>query len=525
MAWTSGTTSGYRDALAKKVQFMTSQHVSGVAINSGGSGYSVGDILTIPHAGGLLAATVEVLLETAGMITSVKLRSMGAYSNRVVSATVVANGANYVVGDILEVDLGAAVGTELARLRVATLTGSGVATVTVYEGGGAYTTAPTGTQTTTIVGPAAGVGTGATFTVTMTGLIGTTGAATTGGTGSGATLDLTLTATGWTTLRNRNNFTHNSVTDEKEVVLRGDAGGGDDPIIAFRTYTSTVGVDTYYAYYGMGMTAFNPSLALSAQQDVSATAVANNLPIVPLFNTTMPLWFGANGRHVRGNFQTDGGAVDSYQGWYYGLLQPMGTQVENPFPAVLCGSLADVDAPPDSALEVNTGLSEARRATGFACPMLMFELTTRTWVELANVDVATASNSEVRGIYPGFAGAAASSAGSLLALAGPINFTTEVFRNAGGATLRLIYPTMGSGDALHLPWPMTVESTANAGTQGVLTFVHGQLEGCYWVSGTKADGSIVDPQDTLTDTSGNRYRIFPCAHRRTRYSFYAMKES
>jgi hypothetical protein len=521
MAWHAGTTSGYRDALAKVVQMATSKHVSAAVKNAGGSGYTVGDVLSVPHAGGLLEATVEVLTLSGSAVDTVKLRNMGAYSNRVASATVVVGGANYAVGDILEVDGGTA--TEKARLRVATLSGSAVATVTVYEGGGAYSTAPSGTQTTTLVGPSTGTGTGATFTVTMSTLVGTTNVATTGGTGTGATLDLTLTDTGWTALRNRNNFSHNSVNDEKEVVLRGTSGGGDHPYVGFRTYTRTVGLDTYYYFYSCGMSAFNAGLALSAQQDVSATTVANNLPITPLFNTSMPFWFAINGRRIFTEFRTDGGAVDSYQSGYHGLGRPFGTQTENPFPMLVCGSLADFDQKPDSAAESNTGLSEARQAAGFTTPMYMFEITDRTWRNLANT-LDSATEATTRGVYPGFAGAAVGSLEGAIVAPGPINMTTEVFRVAGGAATRSVKPTVDPGDDPFLLWPLTVLSTADGATQGVLTFVHCELEGLFWVSATKTDGSLIAPQDTFT-VGSDRYRVFPCAHRRERYSFFCVKEA
>lgn len=522
MAWHAGTTSGYRDAVAKMVQMATSQHVSAVAVNAGGTGYTVGDILTVPHTGGgLLAATAEVLTLSGSAVATVKLRNMGAYSNRMATATVSAGGTNYAVGDILEVAGGTS--TEKARVRVATLSGSSVATLTIYEGGGAYSVAPTGTLTTTLVGPSTGTGTGCTITFTMTGLIGVTGAATTGGTGSGATLDLTLTATGWSALRNSNNFSYNGIDDEKEIVLQGTSGGGDHPFVAFRTYTQTVGVDTYYYFQTMGMSAFNAGMALSAQQDISTVTLADSIPITPLFDASMPFWFAISGRRILPIFHTDGGAVDSYQTNYHGLLRPFGTQTENPWPMVVFGSLADFDQKPDSASEANTGISEARQASGFGSPLFMFEITDRTWYAVANT-IDSSVNGTVRGIYPGFEGSQAGSLEGAIAAEGPINMTTEVFRTAGGASTRIIRPTLSTSDDPFLLWPLTVVSTANGASQGVLTYVHGELEGAFWHSGTKEDGSVIAPEDTFT-IGTDRYRVFPCAHRRERYSFFCVKEA
>ena len=48
----------YRDLCSKIVGCATSQHVATVAINNGGTGgtYVVGDIVTLTHAGALLAS-------------------------------------------------------------------------------------------------------------------------------------------------------------------------------------------------------------------------------------------------------------------------------------------------------------------------------------------------------------------------------------------------------------------------------------------------------------------------------------
>lgn len=78
----------------------------------------------------------------------------------VTAGTVVAGGSGYSVGDVLTV-LGGTGAQTPAQLTVATLSGSAVATVTVAFGGYYGLTAPTGT-----VATAGGHGTGATFTLT-----------------------------------------------------------------------------------------------------------------------------------------------------------------------------------------------------------------------------------------------------------------------------------------------------------------------------------------------------------------------
>jgi hypothetical protein len=92
---------------------------------------------------------------TAGGVTaSGSVNSIG-----VVTATVSAGGSGYVVGDVLTVSGGTQ--TTAATLTVATLSGSAVATVTISNAG-VYTASPTNPAATT-----GGTGTGATFTLSF----------------------------------------------------------------------------------------------------------------------------------------------------------------------------------------------------------------------------------------------------------------------------------------------------------------------------------------------------------------------
>jgi hypothetical protein len=105
----------------------------------------------------------------------------------------------------------------------------------------------------------------------MTGMIGTTGLAVTGGGGTGATVDITLAETGWTVDgRNTNDRTENSLTDEKEVVLVGDAAGlTNKPYIGMISATATSGINTRYALVLFGMLAHNSAIAFKDQPGLS----------------------------------------------------------------------------------------------------------------------------------------------------------------------------------------------------------------------------------------------------------------
>ncbi len=74
--------SDYDDALLRLVDVASNDNVSAVAIAGGGTGYVVGDVLTV--SGGTivsgLAATLEVISETAGVIDGIRVMDCGAYS-------------------------------------------------------------------------------------------------------------------------------------------------------------------------------------------------------------------------------------------------------------------------------------------------------------------------------------------------------------------------------------------------------------------------------------------------------------
>ena len=164
MTWqqeTVASTDTYKETLSAWEALATSKHVSAIVIAAGGTGHAVNDVITITHAsaavlGGVtLSLTILVTAVSAGVITAARILNGGAFAERVSSAVVGAvPGTGYAVGDILEVQDGVGASTSKAKFSVATLSGSGVATVTLFESGGAYTTTPTTNEATTIgIGP------------------------------------------------------------------------------------------------------------------------------------------------------------------------------------------------------------------------------------------------------------------------------------------------------------------------------------------------------------------------------------
>ena len=94
---------------------------------------------------------------------------------------------------------------------------------------------------------------------------------------------------------------------------------------------------------------------------------------------------------------------------------------------------------------------------------------------------------------------------------------------AGTPATQQLMPTLSDNDILLYPATiMTAHSQSSENTSE--TLIQGELEGVYWIPGTKSDGSVVAAEDTVT-ISSERYRIFPNVHRREAYSFFAVKEA
>jgi hypothetical protein len=400
----------------------------------------------------------------------------------------------------------------------------------MFETGGAYTSAPSATAAATIgVGPTGFAGDDtATIDTTMTGLIGTTGAAATGGSGSSATFDLTLTATGQSCVRNTNNWTFNGLTDEKEVVLLGTVSGGDAPYVGFRSFTGTDGGDTRYGLQLSGMTSHNPGLAYTNQTGygpIAGDPNDNNGSYLVMFdNANASFWLSITGRRILIINKAVGGATTSYISTYIGLGNPLATTVENPYPLMIFASCCRYRNAPDEGGDEITGLTEATRPDPSAGgPCYFRRITDGLWRQVINNDNGSV-NSE-HNVYPvgKTLDISDSSSPGNLVRDGGFTWFDGIADNTGAAASRIMKPTPDSGDDIFPLIPALLINTPDA-TNTIDVDIHAELDGVFWLSGTKEDGSLVTPEDTTT-SSGNRYRIFACGHRRERYSFFAIKEA
>jgi len=526
--WQAYTASGYRDILTKVVEAATSKHVSAVAINAGGTGYSVGDILTVTHAGAVLDCTVEVTSVSGTTVDGIKLRNMGAFSSRLSSIdSIVAGGTGYAVNEILQVQGGTY--TQRAKIKVTGVSAGVITSAAIFEGGGAYTASsePGDPVSVVSIGPNGHAGNDdATFNVSWTGLVGTTGVSTTVSPagGSGCTLDLTLTDTGWTAVRDNNDYSFNSVLDEKQVVLEGTVSGGDQPFCGYRSYTALEGGSDRWGILLCGMTGHNEGTAFAGNPNFGPEGTPNgtNGAYLPLFDTSQDMWMSITGRKIWFNVKCVGASTTSYVQCYNGLGNPLGTTTENPFPFLCAGATAVYNKPPDDATTFITGITEAVYVGGYTGPIFLFRVSDLSWVVCGN---STGSAARLgHPIYPvGEPRHVNSSDWSYIVDDGPFTFFDGICLNDQDPATDRLYPAPDSGGDIAIMIPVTQMRTPDS-TNTVDNDTHAEYDNIFWVSATKSDGTSISAEDTFTEGT-DRYRVFPCAHRSERYSYYAVKEA
>ena len=548
MAWQkeigsgSNRATGYRDLFVKKVAMMTSQNVATVAINNQGTGgtYVVGDIVTLTHAGAMLDARFEVTAVTAGQIDTLRIDTNGAFSNRFASAVVGgAAGSGYSVGDILELQGGTQ--REKGKVRVATLSGSAVATVTVFESGGAYSAAPGANDATIGIGPAAFAGDDvATITATMTGLIGLTNLAVTGGGGSGATVDITLAQTGWTVDgRNTNNRTENALTDEKEVVLVGDAVGlTNKPYVGMISWTAPSSGDTLFGIALYGMVAHNASIAFKDQPGLSPNlssgdVLADNGAYLPTDKNDAQetnFWLSVDDRRILGeiNINPAAAATDDgrYMNFHMGLMNGYATETENPYPMFIFGPSRVISVDPTSSTVNISCMPELASFTGVSGTAFFYVAETSTWVTLRHSANLIQTNVD-QVMFP-FGKLTSISTGSdpnKITAEGIIE-SSEDWSNAERASPSIkLLPVPGTADLPFL-WPCNIlYRPGGTVLNEILDTPRGELRGLFWVSGVDEAGvKIVNFSEDIVTVGSDRYRVFHTHTHIQPYHYYAIKE-
>jgi len=544
MAWQPEVGSGTaravstEDFLNKFSQFICSQHVATVAVNNGGTAtYVVGDIMTLTHASAHLDARFEVTSVSAGVITGLRIIASGAFALQAASATVSAGGSGYAVGDIIEVAGGSS--RLPAKFQVATLSGSAVATVTLFEGGGVYSSSPSNPAATEGVGPLAYAGDDAcTLTVTYTALITPlTAVAITGGSGGGSpTVDITLAETGWAVDgRNRNDWDDDDLAagDQKQVTFVGDATGfTNKPYIHFATGQTTSGLNTRHWMEVWGSTAHNSALGIDAQPGIGPGYVNDGASycIFPQNQVASPptidFWFSADEFRVHAHFNNNPTATtdDGLYGWLHvGFMDRLKTETEDPYPMIQGAHCRDRDALHTAASTSITSLAECRAPT--SGPVWYYTADTSSWASISN-DTTGSVGAKTNIMFPfgEIPTQTSISSPEYIVADSVIMLNDGVIQRDRNSSTRVLRPTPGTTD-LHFLFPLIAIRKLLTTVDPVTDSVRAQVRGVYWVYNDDGAGAAITnfSEDYIT-IGTDRYRIFHNHDLTTRYQYVAVLE-
>jgi len=495
MVWVTGTSNDRLDLLTQLRQVATGNHVATAAISAGGTGYTVGDILTATGGTFSHAAKFEVLTVSSGVIQTLRISEGGAYTSNpsspvsttggtgtgatvtvtfastgwtvareteeVTAAVINAAGTGYSVNDKLTVVGGLGIGSSsevtAAVLNVDTVGGSGEVTGVSVDTAGIYEEP---------ISP-------------------TTGVAVTGGGGSGATFDLTFAVT---------------TTQEKLLVMTGaNGGGGDDVTVAIKTFTLLSGDDSgqndVHNWALFGMPDFNAANLFQDQASLSPGLLAAGgidttqgafMVLKDNDGFIMNFWMSVTDRRVILVAKVETAIVTHYVSMHLGFLDQLGTATEQPYPIYIAGCASRHNAYfSDTSPLLLTGLTECVGSTLDSGPAF-FRRTTGTWQEVRNSQQNESSGSRSaltdHVVYPcglnDVAGAGDTGADPIAGAGQGLDWS-DFIDPANNSPFYELRPTPNTTDDLRLLVPATLVS---GDTQGDIYEQHGEMNGVFWFS-------------------------------------------
>lgn len=529
----SATTNDYHSALQALIDIATSAHVATVAINSGGTGYAVGDVLTVAGGTSTFAATLLVTSVAAGVINGVRVQYGGAYTAdptltanavtggtgsgatmdltmdgtgwtvdrriyRAARATPAAGGTGYSVGQYLTVVGG-------------TFTEAAVFEITQVSGGAVVALQPVAPNQVTTDTEATGY-----YTVTPSNPASTT--VNTGG-GSGCTLIIGY---------------------EQELIMEGSGTGSQDITVGIKTYQTldTTGFNTCFNWALFAMGSYNAGLNFFEQPQISrgfatGPAVDPNLQtvvgaFVPLRDTngSFPItyWFNITPSRIICVFKVEGPLTTTYSSMYLGYLNPLGTTTELAFPMYVSGCSHRKNVWYADVTPYITGLTSMDGGGSDAGPGFVYRSNSGSWAGIDNSDVAEIGTSRIAStdsaVYPG---GHPNLTPPLSGFGDVVSDGWSAWRGAfpdtgvPGSASWSLYPTPDSGGDIYWLIPATVMDSDD-NTEDFLSY--GELDEVFWVS----RGGTLTSEDTI-EIGSDQYRVFQNGNRTEEWAYMALKET
>ncbi len=549
MVFNSGTgITDHIDMLDKLTEVVTSRNLTAVAVNAGGTGHAVGDIIEITATGSTstIVAQLEVTSVSGGVIDGIRSYRGGAYTvdpttttanaqsgtsgsgvsatfdltfsaaswseNRrtkeASSATVAVGGSGYSVGDLLTVTLGDGVqgdGGVDAVFRVATLSGSAVATVDL-----------TGSA---VVGN---------YEETPTNAVATTN----NGSGDDA---CTLTVT-WVPGTKANN-------DGQVAMLQGNGlAGADEVHVMIKTFTQANGFDDAFNWSVMGAAEYNALLPIHQQVGVNAEQINTGSGALPTSlkdiagvvlkdadgNPNMEWWINHNGRRIILVVKVEGAATVMHASMYAGFLNPLATDTEYPYPLWICGNSNVQNRLWTETSELTGGIVEVISDTsGDPEGPGYLKLPDGTWLPFAGEISGTPSARTVEtefGIYPFLNAITLAGADQTVSVGSDVDWaggSHDIIPNTGvpGTPGVQLKPTPGTGDPYYwLVAPIVIRG--ESGQFPTKYNMFGEIADVFWFS----TGNNVVVSGDRFELGTKRYTIFQNGNRTQVWSYFAMDE-
>jgi len=538
MTWQTGTSTDHIDLLNQLREIATSDHVSAVVVNAGGTGYVVGDILTVAGGTSTHTATIEVLTVSTGAVATVRIKTGGAYT---ADPTLTANAVTGGTGSSCTLDLtmtatGWTVVRESEEVTAAAINSGGTGytvndVLTVVGGLGDGVTDAVVAATITVDTVSSGVITA--VTVTTGGhyeepISPTTAVTVTGGTGTGATFDLTFAV----------------LTDaEKILVMEGTAGGaGDDVTVAIKTFNTASGFNTAYNWMLLGLQDFSAALTLQDQSNVSpGLATSGSGPVVVTEDTTqgayvplkdddgfpMDFWFSITDRRIVGVVKLETAIITHYASFYLGFLNQFGTAAERPYPIYVSGCQSRYNAFfADAAPKLMSGITELYGGSSEDGPGWYRRHSSSAWVEVRNGGHTESSGTRAIStgdghLYPtGKPDVQPTGADRIVADNADFDWQEMIQMGSAVSPVLELRETPGSPDDVRPLIPCAVLYTD--GTAPGDFEIQGELDNVFWTSIAGGSPSVGSEDSFAFD--GDVYSIFQNGNRANVYSFMVIKE-
>lgn len=539
MVFNSGTGVLTHIAMMDKViEVVTSRNLTAVAVNAGGTGHAVGDIIDITATGSTSTevAKLEVTSVSAGVIDGIRVYRGGAYTvdpttttgnaqsattgsgtgatfnltfsaatwalNRrtqeALSATVAAGGTGYSVSDQLTVTLGDGVqgdGGVDAVFNVDSVGGGGAVTGVSLVTAGNYEEAPTNA------------------------------ASTSGGGGSGCTLTVTY---------------QDATTQNSIAMLQGEGSGGTDEIhVGIKTFEQANGFDTAYNWAMYGMTGYSATIEFHNQpgidnnqidSDGSLPATDQNAIMVLKPNDADPdisWWIHHTGRRIVVVCKVEGPSSTIYSSCYMGFLNQIATETEYPYPLAIIGGTNDQNRIWTNTSDLTGGIVESIFfGSGDPTGPGFVRIPDGTWLgfcaELSATPAQRFTETEF-GIYPFIDRQNVTGNDQTVADGSDVDWTggtNDIIPSTGvpGTPGQRLKPTPGSGDSQY--W--LVEPIVCRFETFPLTYnFFGSLDGVYWFS---EGGEGVVSEDRFVNADGTRYLVFQNGNRTQEWSYFCIDE-